>query len=79
MLYVIKKENLIEKMITRTEFRKQYYSESESESERSPLEANPQRVVNPSVSLKTNKDESFTPVHNLEVKSFCFLDVDLKV
>ena len=61
-------------MITRTEFRKQYYgeSESESESERSPLEANLQRVVNPSVSLKTNKDESFTTVYNLEVKSFCF-------
>ena len=35
MLYVIKKENLIEKMDTKIEFRKQYNSESESES--SPL------------------------------------------
>ena len=35
MIYVIKKENLIEKKITRIEFRKQYSSESES----SPLEA----------------------------------------
>ena len=35
-------------MVTRIEFWKQYNSESES----SPLEANPQSTVNPSVSLK---------------------------
>jgi len=47
MLYIIKKDN----PVTRIEFRKQYNSEneSESESEISPLEANPQRAVNPSV------------------------------
>jgi len=54
MLYVINKDNLIEKMVTRIEFWELYNSESESESESesSPLEANPQGTVYPSVSLK---------------------------
>ena len=69
MLYVINKENLIEKMVTRIEFWELYNSESESESESSPLEANPQRTVYPSVSLKT---ESFTHVYTLEVKIVLF-------
>ena len=56
-------------MVTRIEFWKQYNSESES----SPLEANPQSTVNPSVSLKkTNRDASFTPVCNVEVKLVLF-------
>ena len=39
MLYVINKENLIEKMVTRIEFWELYNSESESESESSTVDS----------------------------------------
>ena len=75
MFCVIKKENLIEKMITRIEFWKHYNSESES----SLLEANLQSSQPEYLFKKLTEMSPLLLYVMWRLDTFCFVDVGLKV
>ena len=77
MLYVIKKENLIEKMDTRIEFRKQYNSITVKV--KAVLCRPIRRAVNPSISFKLTEMRHLLLYVIWRLNSFCFVDLGLKV